>query len=248
MSCHPTAFPLSVLSQASRICPNRRTSSDGICGDQAHSERESDHNPDSRGIPHAVDISESMPWAPYWTSHYGLFDAHKWGDIIAQRIILGNETRVKYLVSHDYATGNAKIFDSSIGKFYWRDQPGDNHASHLHVSFLSTSNLSVENSTAPFFVGAGFVSSGPTGVNDMPNPTDTVDALSNQFGSWRLTAQGGIYTERGSFYGSYLQLPASDRLGSRYFIAITERVDNPTKAGYTLWANDGADYTFPLGK
>lgn len=247
MSCNPTAFPKMVLETATEISNHRRTSSDGICGDARHRAEISDHDPDYRGIPHAVDVSESTPGAPFWNSNYSIFDAHAWGEKIAQRIINGDEKRVKYLVSHDYSTGRAKIFDPSIGKFYWRDQPGDNHASHLHISFLSTSDLSVEDSTVPFFVGA--ISSGNNqGVSGMPKPTDTVAALSNHFGSWRLTANGGIYTDRGQFYGSYLSLPSAARQGSRYFVSITERTDDSTKEGYTLWANDGADYTFPLGK
>lgn len=152
MTCTPSAFPLAVLAEATRISPHRRgvpgygKSSDGICGDAAHRAEISDHDPDARGIPHAVDISQSMPTAPFWQPelHPDQFNAHAYGEAIAQRMWSGQEARVKYLVSHNYATGNAKVCEPNRA---WHDQPGDNHASHLHVSFT----VAAESSTAPFF-------------------------------------------------------------------------------------------------
>lgn len=152
--CTPSPFPLAVLAEATRICPTRRgapghgISSDGICGDRAHQAEISDHNPDGRGIPHAVDISQSTPGAPYWQPGLGIFDAHAYGFLIAQRIAAGTERRVKYLVSFN---GHVDIiFDPSVS-LTWRQNgaPKQDHASHLHVSFLS--GTAVENSTAPFF-------------------------------------------------------------------------------------------------
>lgn len=61
-----------------------------------------------------------------------------------------------------------------------------------------------------------------------------------------LTNLGGIYTENnqgaagGTFYGSYLGLPAGDRLGTRSFIDLQVQ---PTGA-YTAVATDGSRYTF----
>lgn len=37
--------------------PNRRKDSDGSVGDTSHAARPSDHNPDSRGVVHAIDIT-----------------------------------------------------------------------------------------------------------------------------------------------------------------------------------------------
>lgn len=143
--CHPTAFPNAVLAEASRISPNRRKTSDGICGDPRHRAEVSDHNPDSRGIPHAVDISQSTPGSPFWLPSYGIFDAHAYGWAIGARMLSGVERRVKYLVSfngqHDV------ILDPAVSRD-WRPNPtGTEHASHLHVSFT----VGAEQSVAPFF-------------------------------------------------------------------------------------------------
>ncbi len=150
MICTPSAFPLAVLAEATRISPHRRTSSDGICGDAAHQATHSDHNPDARGIPHAVDISQSTPGAPFWLPSYGLFDAHAYGWVIAERMKAGTETRVKYLVS--FLNGHDVIFDPAVSMTWRLNATGTEHASHLHVSFDYT--LAAENSTAPFFLPA----------------------------------------------------------------------------------------------
>lgn len=145
MACLPPPFAQAVLAEATRIAPGRRSSSDGICADAAHYRTGGDHVPDSRGIPHAVDISQSKPGAPFWESRFAEFDAHALGDRIAERIKAGTERRVKYLVSHNYQSGAAKVW--SLERPYWHDQPGDDHASHLHVSFT----VGAEQSVAPFF-------------------------------------------------------------------------------------------------
>lgn len=78
---------------------------------------------------------------------------------------------------------------------------------------------------------------------DMPQPSDVVDVLINSEGKWRLTADGGVQTVRGPFHGSYPGLPAAARQGVRYFTAIRA---NEGRAGYTLFANDGGEYSFPV--
>jgi len=147
------------------------------------------------------------------------------------------------MVSHNYATGNAKIFDPNIGLLFWRDQPGDNHLSHLHTSFLS--GVGVENSTAPFFTTTGSGTTDPGG-GSMPDAQATVAALSTKYGAWEATAAGGILTQRGSFYQCYLSLPPTLRQGVRRCVDLTPRVDNPDAPGYTQWFDDGAKYTFPI--
>lgn len=163
--CNPSPFPKAVLAEASRIAPGRRTSSDGICGDIAHQHEVSDHNP-VRGIPHAVDISQSTPGSPFWQPHFQVFDAHLYGLLIAGRIKAGTEKRVKYLVSN-YGHGDV-IFDPSVSMTWRSNATGSSHESHLHVSF--NYNFLTEQSTAPFFAPH-------TTEPDMPLNTADLNAI-----------------------------------------------------------------------
>lgn len=143
-SCHPSPFPEHVLREADSISPHRRTSTDGICADQRHLEQgTSDHIPDARGIPHAVDISVDPP----------TFDPRDYlGGIVARR-----DARVKYIVANFSGwhgqpnTLPDVIWDPAVS-LAWR-QNGSfkrDHATspHVHVSFT----VAAENSTAPFFI------------------------------------------------------------------------------------------------
>ena len=46
--------------QVNNRWPNRDKRSDGTKGDSAHAARVSDHNPDSKGVVHALDIDEDL--------------------------------------------------------------------------------------------------------------------------------------------------------------------------------------------
>ncbi len=141
--CIPSAFPKAVLAEASRIAPGRRVSSDGICGDASHRSSGGDHVADWRGIPHAVDVSQSVPGAPFWDSRFQVFDAHRLARAVAAR----RDPRVKYLViGQPY--GPDLIWDPSVS-LTWRQNGSykTDHRSHLHVSFT----VGAEQSTAPFF-------------------------------------------------------------------------------------------------
>lgn len=203
--CVPSPFPLAVLAEATRLSPRRRTSSDGICGDASHQTEVSDHNPDSRGIPHAVDISQSTPGAPYWNSTYGLFDAHGYGWQIARRISAGVEKRVKYLVSFNGQYD--VIFDPAVS-MSWRlnGTPKQDHASHLHVSFLP----SAEQSVAPFFALV------PPPEVDMPlNAADlaAIKAIVVEEVASAITHALGGYDPQGHYVDGLLVTEARKKLG-----------------------------------
>ena len=56
----PVAGIKTLKSQIDKRWPNRDKASDGIKGDSKHAARKSDHNPDSRGYVHAIDIDEDL--------------------------------------------------------------------------------------------------------------------------------------------------------------------------------------------
>jgi hypothetical protein len=48
-----------LLAEVDALWPDRSRASDGWLGDAAHAARQSDHNPDERGIVHALDVTAS---------------------------------------------------------------------------------------------------------------------------------------------------------------------------------------------
>lgn len=102
--------------------PKRDKASDGWIGDAAHQARPSDHNPDSRGLVHALDIDE---------------DFGKPGDALAfadQLIALARAGkdggRLKYVVYEN------RIASATYPDKAWRWRAGNwGHTKHIHVSF-----------------------------------------------------------------------------------------------------------------
>jgi hypothetical protein len=66
--------------------PGRSTTADGWIGDSAHQSRESDHNPDGRGVVHALDVTARGIDAPHLVAravahpatHYVIYDHTMW--------------------------------------------------------------------------------------------------------------------------------------------------------------------------
>ena len=116
----------SLLDQATALWPNRSRASDGTIGDTSHAARASDHNPDSRGIVHAADLTHDP--------------AHGCdNNVNAERV--KDDPRVKYVI------WNRRIWNPSISRT-WRPYTGTNpHDHHMHVSVLTER----ENDTSPWF-------------------------------------------------------------------------------------------------
>jgi hypothetical protein len=166
------------LADANRVAPNRSKASDGIIGDATHSASVSDHNPDPRGVVHAVDVTNDPA-----AGMSGWF----WANIVAQRIIAGKERRVKYLVSNDGT--HDKIFNPAVS-YTWRNnnaEGGQSHRSHLHVSILYTP--AAEGDITNFFVLGGPAPGAPAPVpipvQESPDVSNTVyyaiDKADHQF-------------------------------------------------------------------
>lgn len=115
-----------LLDQASALWPNRSRASDGTIGDTSHAARASDHNPDSRGIVHAADLTHDP--------------AHGCdNNVNAEQV--KDDPRIKYVI------WNRRIWNPSISRT-WRPYTGSNpHDHHMHVSVLTER----ENDTSPWF-------------------------------------------------------------------------------------------------
>lgn len=123
---------IQLRSEIDDVWPGRDRTSDGTLGDLAHSARASDHNPDSRGVVHAIDIDEDLAGRsgsyPYQQAGRGADLLFRW---LLARCRSGAEKRVKYLIYE------RRIYSRTYG---WREQvySGVNaHSHHLHISCVS---------------------------------------------------------------------------------------------------------------
>lgn len=105
--------------QVNASYPSRSKSSDGSVGDTSHSARKSDHNPDERGVVHAIDITHDPK---------GGFDSYAFAEMLRVK----RDPRLKYIIS------NGRIV-SGTGQgqpaWIWRKYDGSNkHDHHVHIS------------------------------------------------------------------------------------------------------------------
>lgn len=111
-------------SQVNAKWPNRSKDSDGSIGDEHHSARLSDHNPDGAGVVHAIDLTHDPK---------GGFDSYGFADMILRN----QDPRLKYVIS------NRRIGSGPAGPApgTWRDYrvpPNLNpHDHHCHISIMS---------------------------------------------------------------------------------------------------------------
>lgn len=91
--------------------PKRDKSSDGWIGDAAHQARKSDHNPDSRGLVHALDVDKDG------------IDPHR-----LVRVAIA-DSRVEYVIYNRTIWSRSRRFKS---RAYTGDNP---HTGHVHISF-----------------------------------------------------------------------------------------------------------------
>jgi peptidoglycan hydrolase-like protein with peptidoglycan-binding domain len=98
--------------------PNRSKVSDGSIGDQSHSARKSDHNPNAQGVVTAIDITADPA--------NGIR-----GDVLSRA--LAQDKRTKYVI------WNGKIFRSYKPQLGWAAYTGTNrHDKHVHISVLAS--------------------------------------------------------------------------------------------------------------
>lgn len=110
--------------------PDRDKTADGTIGDAAHRSRRSDHNPNSRGVVTAIDIT-----------HWNGIAQTIWDELLAAR-----DPRIKYMIF------NRRIVSSTIEPWKPRLYSGSNaHTKHIHISVSADPNLYDDGS--PWFTG-----------------------------------------------------------------------------------------------
>lgn len=121
--------------EVNRKWPNRSKDSDGALGDASHAARKSDHNPDSHGIVHAIDITTP-------NNRQG----RRIRRVIKRACI--RDKRVWYVIANGY------IYSQT---YNWKRQKytGVNaHKAHIHVSANYANGLA--NSTAAWNINSVF--------------------------------------------------------------------------------------------
>ena len=106
-------------SQVNAKWPNRSKDSDGSIGDEHHSARSSDHNPNAAGVVCAIDITHDPK---------GGFDSYAFADMLLQK----RDSRIKYIIS------NSRIGSGHTGPaaWTWRKYTGINpHNHHCPCSY-----------------------------------------------------------------------------------------------------------------
>lgn len=107
-------------SQVNAGAPQRSKASDGWIGDAAHRKRRSDHNPNSRGVVQAIDLTHDP---------HGGFDAHEFFTHLRRK----RDPRIKYIIS------DGRIVSSSVRPWQERKYRGSNaHRGHLHISVVNS--------------------------------------------------------------------------------------------------------------
>lgn len=116
---------LNLFRETNERAPNRNKASDGTIGDAAHAARDSDHNPDGRGIVHAGDVTDDPANG---------CAAHALAESLRLRCKRGDEIArvLTYIIS------NGRIA-SRRSNWEWVPYEGPNpHTKHAHLSIDHT--------------------------------------------------------------------------------------------------------------
>jgi hypothetical protein len=127
---------ITLRDQVNKQYPLRSKVSDGTRGDSAHASRKSDHNEDSRGIVHALDLTHDPRVG---------FDSYKFADQLLAR----QDPRLSYIIS------NRRIGSgpSGVAPGKWRPYSGVNaHSQHVHISIRGPG---FEDETFPWNIDMG---------------------------------------------------------------------------------------------
>lgn len=128
--------------QIDRRWPKRDKASDGWLGDAAHAARESDHNPDSKGVVHAIDVDEDLRGSKgdsLWLADQLIAYA---------RMKRDGSNRLKNIVYED------RVSSGTYADRFWVWRDGEyGHTEHVHVSFSTVGEKNGKPFLLPIFDG-----------------------------------------------------------------------------------------------
>lgn len=111
--------------------PGRDKTLDGAKGDFAHSQRKSDHNPDSKGWVHALDLDANFGKSGSWRRSRNAKNLTKQLVQYAASGLPGSD-RVKYVVHR------GQIASGTYRSTWWQLRgKGYGHWGHVHISFTA---------------------------------------------------------------------------------------------------------------
>jgi len=145
--------------QVNQKWPTRSKESDGTKGDDAHASRKSDHNPDSKGVVRALDLTHDPKSG---------FDSYAFAEMLLKK----QDARLSYVIS------NRRIGSGPGGvqPGVWRKYTGINpHNHHCHISVVGDDrgdDLRLWDIDGPDAIkGAGDGATGGATPYDPPPPT-----------------------------------------------------------------------------
>lgn len=151
--------------QVDALWPNRDKTSDGSIGDTAHSQRVSDHNPNSAGVVTAIDIDRELGGQPDGSRSGGTVQ------ILVDKLQASRDPRIKYLIYSGRITKHGDISQ-------WQPYHGANaHKHHMHISVSSDSSL--YDDAREWNLGAVVIST--TEKTHIVVPGDTLWALASKY-------------------------------------------------------------------
>ena len=172
-------------SQINNRWPNRDKRSDGSKGDSAHAARPSDHNPDSKGLVHALDIDEDLN---------GSKNDNTWfsDQLIAYARARkpGSERLLNVVYENRVASG-------TYASNYWTWRNGDyGHDIHMHISFSTKGESDAMKFNIPMLMASGGKWDGHVPFFNilMDSSTNTIPNIA----TWRLACR---LSELGFFEG-----------------------------------------------
>lgn len=172
--------------------PRRDRSSDGWLGDAAHKLRASDHNPDARGVVHAIDVDKD-----------GV-------DIDALFRTVIRDTRTEYVIWADHIATRAN-------GFRWAKYTGPNkHRTHMHISGRY-GNYAGDGRGWGYSPGGG---GGTPPVSGVSRPASgggrkSVDQIAEEVlnGHWGNNPQRGQRLQQAGYSPSEVQAAVNRRIG-----------------------------------